>query len=70
MIIYKCDICNKKADNIDSIILYTKRIDYCEKCKAKASKMRKAMENSRKYYIKEARKNIAEAEINILRRYK
>jgi hypothetical protein len=67
MIIYKCDICRKEAEKIESIVLYKTTLDYCEKCKTKANKIRKAMANSIAYYKNEADKQIIEAEKNILR---
>lgn len=70
MIIYKCDICKKQVDNIESIVLYKTKLDYCEKCKTKADKIKKAMANSITYYKNEADKQIIEAENNILRRNK
>ena len=68
MIIYKCDICKKQVNNIDSIVLYKTKLDYCESCKLKANKIKKAMANSITYYKSEADKQIIEAEKNILGR--
>lgn len=31
----KCDICNKKTVNLETIILYNKSITYCDKCEKK-----------------------------------
>lgn len=70
MIIYKCDICKKQIDQIDSVVLYKTKLDYCEKCKTKAKKIKKVMANSIEYYRGEADKQIIEAEKNILRRNK
>jgi hypothetical protein len=69
MIIYKCDICKKQVNNIESIVLYKTKLDYCESCKTKANKIKKAMANSIEYYNSEANKQISEAEQNIIRRY-
>lgn len=69
MIIYKCDICKKNADKVESIVLYKAKLDYCEKCKTKANKIKKAMANSITYYKNEADKQITAAENNIIRRY-
>lgn len=69
MIIYKCDICKKKAETIESVVLYKTKLDYCEKCKTTANKIRKAISKSIEYYKGESDKQIAQAEINILRRY-
>ena len=33
MIIKKCDVCNKEVNNLNTIILYKKSIDYCNECK-------------------------------------
>lgn len=69
MIIYKCDICKKKADKVESIVLYKSKLDYCENCKATANKIRKALSKSIEYYNCEVDKQIVEAEKNIIRRY-
>lgn len=71
MIIYKCDICGNKveADKIDSIVLYKTKLDYCDICKTKANKIKKAIMQSIKYYNIEADKQISEAEKNILKKY-
>jgi hypothetical protein len=68
MIIYKCDICKKQVEQIESIVLYKTKLDYCENCKTKANKIKKAIANSIEYYNKEADKQIIEAEKNILGR--
>lgn len=67
---YKCDLCEKKVKQLESIVLYKTKLDYCEDCKIKANKIKKAMANSIEYYKKEADKQIVEAENNILWRYK
>ena len=69
MIIYKCDICKKKAEKIESVILYKTKLDYCDNCRTIANKIRKALSKSIEYYNSEADKEIIEAEKNILRRY-
>lgn len=69
MIIYKCDICKKKAEKIESVILYKIKLDYCENCKTTANKIRKALSKSIVYYNTESDKHIVEAEKNIIRRY-
>lgn len=68
MIIYKCDICKKQVEHIDSIVLYKTKLDYCENCKVKSNKIQKAVLKSIRYYNSEADKQITEAEQNILRR--
>lgn len=47
MIIQKCDICKKKSDNIQTIILHKKVIDYCPKCKIRAEQILKEFERIR-----------------------
>ena len=69
MIIYKCDICKKKVDKIESVILYKTKSDYCENCKTTVNKIRKALSKSIEYYNTESDKHIVEAEKNIIRRY-
>lgn len=69
MIIYKCDICRKKVDKIESVVLYKTKIDYCESCRTTANKITKLLSKSIEYYNSEADKEIIEAEKNILRRY-
>ena len=63
-----CDICKKPAT--DTIILYRRKIDYCDNCKSKAAKIRRAIRNSIKYYNDVANKNIIEAEQRILKENK
>ena len=69
MIIYKCDICKKRVDKIESVVLYKTKLDYCENCRTTVNKIRKALSKSIEYYNSEADKEIIEAEKNILRRY-
>ena len=69
MIIYKCDLCKQKTDKIETLILYSKSIDYCDKCEAEANKIKKAMQSSIDFYEKEKDKQLREAENNILGRY-
>lgn len=70
MIIFKCDLCNQKAEKIDSIVLYKTKLDYCKDCKNKVSKIQKALKTSITYFKNEAQKNIAKAEKEIIVRYK
>ena len=39
MIIQKCDICNREVTILDTIVLYSKSIDYCRECREKAEKI-------------------------------
>ena len=68
MIIYKCDICKKKVDKLDTVILYSKRLDYCEKCNKKVTKMRKTMKYSIDYYNKEYDEKLKQIEESIISR--
>ena len=68
MIIYKCDICKKKVDKLDTVILYSKRLDYCEKCNKKVAKMRKTMKYSIDYYNKEYDEKLKQIEESIISR--
>lgn len=41
MIIFQCDICKRKfvdTNKLESIVLYSKTIDYCENCKKEAER--------------------------------
>jgi hypothetical protein len=69
MIIYKCDICRKQVSQIDSIVLYKTKLDYCENCKTKSNKIQKAVLKSIRYYNSEADKQITDAEKNILKKF-
>lgn len=40
MIIIKCDLCNKKYNHINSLVLYSKKIDYCDKCSKKIEQIK------------------------------
>lgn len=70
MIIFKCDLCNKQVEEIESIVLYKTRLDYCQECKAKAKRIKRVVANSIKYYKEQTEKKIEESEKNTLRRYK
>lgn len=38
MIIHKCDICKREVPILETIILYKKPIDYCERCRNRIEK--------------------------------
>ena len=40
MIIQQCDICKREAPILDTLILYKKPIDYCERCRSKVEKLK------------------------------
>ena len=68
MIVYKCDICKKKVDKIETEILYSRSFDYCENCKKKANKMIKAMEYSMDFYGNQYKIRLKEVEERIIRK--
>lgn len=68
MIILKCDICKKQVDDVESIVLYSNKIDYCKKCRNQAMKKMAIMKESMKYFYDIADQNIREAEKNIIRK--
>ena len=49
MIIIKCDLCNKEYNHINSLVLYSKKIDYCDKCIKKIEKIRAEFNREIKY---------------------
>lgn len=68
MIKYVCDLCNKEVDKIETLIVYTKSIDYCKQCETKAKKARTTMKRSINFYNSEAERQIKEAESKILKK--
>lgn len=50
-IIKKCDICGKDISDINTLVLFKKKIDYCKnpKCIRKAMKIKTAMERELDY---------------------
>ena len=49
MIIQQCDICKRKVPILDTVVLYKKSIDYCEKCKDKVEKIKKEYKKEMEY---------------------
>ena len=49
MIIQQCDICKWKVPILDTVVLYKKSIDYCEKCKNKVEKARQEYKREIEY---------------------
>ena len=51
MIKIKCDICGKEDLDINTLVLYRKKIDFCNnlKCKRKILKIQKEFEREIKY---------------------
>lgn len=40
MIKFQCDICKKETIKLETIVLYKKTINYCDKCMKKAYKLK------------------------------
>jgi len=53
-IIKKCDVCGKDIEEVNTIILYKNKIDFCEspKCIKKARKISQIIERELKYQNK------------------
>ena len=49
MIVIKCDLCNKKYNHINSLVLYSREIDYCDKCLKKIEKIQEEFKREIKY---------------------
>ena len=51
----KCDLCKRETKNIDTMILYSKGLNYCENCKKQAKQIRASMKyrmkNYNEYYL-------------------
>lgn len=57
-----CDLCRKRVQAYDSIVLYSKRIDYCKACKPKVVKLVKRIKK-KKREIEERNKDNFDKEI-------
>jgi|GEM_PF-2863909 len=49
MIIQQCDICKRKVPILDTVVLYKKPIDYCERCKNKVEKIEQEYKKEMEY---------------------
>ncbi len=49
MIIQQCDICKREVPILDTLILYKKPIDYCERCRSKAEKLKQEYKREIEY---------------------
>ena len=49
MIIQQCDICKREVSTLDTVILYKKPIDYCEKCRSKVGKLKQEYKREIEY---------------------
>lgn len=69
-----CDLCRKKAEIFDSIVLYSRRVDYCKQCRHKAKKLRYFMDKKINEIIRrnkiEVDKEIKAIEVVIINRVK
>lgn len=49
MIIQQCDICKREVPILDTVVLYKKPIDYCERCKNKVEKIKQEYKKEMEY---------------------
>lgn len=49
MIIRKCDICRREVPILDTVVLYKKPIDYCERCRDKVEKVKQEYKRELEY---------------------
>ncbi len=49
MIIHKCDICKREVPILETIILYKKPIDYCERCRNRIEKAKQEYKREIEY---------------------
>ena len=49
MIIQQCDICKREVPTLDTVVLYKKPIDYCERCKNKVEKIEQEYKKEMEY---------------------
>lgn len=67
MIIFKCDICGMQTNKLDSVILYKKKIDFCEDCRETAENFRKNFEKELIYMNKEHDLDLRQMENNFIK---
>ena len=60
-----CDLCRKRVQAYDSLILYSKRIDYCKECERKVKKIKKEFDEKKKEILEKDGEN-ADKEIKDL----
>lgn len=70
MIIRKCDICNREVSILDTMVLYTKPIDYCCKCKEEAEKIKQEYKQEVEYENATLDSRLRSKERNIIHRIK
>lgn len=62
----KCDFCKRKSNKLDTLILYTKSLDYCPYCKEEAEKIKKKLKWTIDYYDRYSTNRIKEVEKRLL----
>lgn len=67
MIIQKCDICNREVTIFDTVVLYSKPIDYCRECRGKAEKIKQAYKKEVEYQMIMLESRLKAKESNIIR---
>lgn len=65
-----CDFCRKKKEKIDTVVLYSQIVDYCEDCEPIVNKLIKKLRKSINYYEEEKDKQIKEAELTLIDKFK
>lgn len=70
MIIRKCDICNREVSILDTIVLYTKPIDYCCECRGEAEKIKQEYKQEVEYENATLDSRLRSKERNIIHRIK
>lgn len=70
MIIQKCDICNREVTIFDTIVLYSKPIDYCRECREKAEKIKQEYKREIECQIIILESRLKAKETNILKELK
>lgn len=68
MIIQQCDICKRKVPILDTVVLYKKSIDYCEKCKNKVEKAKQEYKREMEYEYCELDSRLKSKERNLIKK--
>ena len=67
MIIQKCDICNREVTIFDTVVLYSKSIDYCIECRGKAEKIKQAYKREIECQMIMLHSKLKAKELNIIK---
>lgn len=70
MIIQKCDICNRETTIFDSIVLYSRPIDFCRECREKAEKIKQKYKREIECQIIMLESRLKSKESNIIKELK